>query len=63
MQTARYIYYEDDGLLVGWLQEHPDYRTQGATRAELEENLLDIYTEVSSDRIPYVRKVGELRVA
>ena len=29
----------------------------------LEENLRDIYADLSSDAIPYVHRVGELRVA
>jgi predicted RNase H-like HicB family nuclease len=31
METKRFIYYEEDGLFVGWLEEYPDYRTQGET--------------------------------
>jgi hypothetical protein len=32
METKRFIYYEEDGLFVGWLEECPDYRTQGETQ-------------------------------
>ncbi|MHB1344612.1 MAG: hypothetical protein ACYCX3_09670 [Thermoleophilia bacterium] len=35
METKRFIYYEEDGLLVGWIEEHPDYRTQGETMDQL----------------------------
>ncbi|MCX5895677.1 MAG: type II toxin-antitoxin system HicB family antitoxin, partial [Proteobacteria bacterium] len=42
--------------------EFPDYRTQGETLEELEENLRDIYMELISGSIPSVRHVGELAV-
>ena len=50
-------------MLVGWLEEYPDYRTQGETLEELKENLLDLHRELSSGEIPYVHRVGELSVA
>ena len=25
METTRFIYYEEDGLFVGWVEEYPDY--------------------------------------
>lgn len=62
MDTKRFIYYEEDGMLVGWLEEYPDYRTQGETIDELRDNLLDLYKDVASGQIPCVRKVGELSI-
>lgn len=63
METKRFIYYEEDGVLVGWIEEYPDYRTQGETMHQLQENLLDVYKELTSGDIPRVHKVGELSVA
>lgn len=63
METKRFIYYEEAGLLVGWLEEYPDYRTQGETIDLLQDNLLDLYKELTSGEIPCVRRVGELSVA
>lgn len=63
METKKFIYYEENGGFVGWMEEYPDYRTQGETLEELTENLKDIYRELNSGRIPCVHKVGELRVA
>jgi predicted RNase H-like HicB family nuclease len=63
METKRFIYYEEDGLFVGWLEEYPDYRTQGETMDQLQENLLDIYKELVSGEIPHVHRVGELSIA
>lgn len=62
METKRFIYYREDDMFVGWLDEYPDYWTQGETLKELEENLKDLYQELTSGHIPCVRKVGELTV-
>jgi predicted RNase H-like HicB family nuclease len=63
MQTKKFIYYQEDDMFIGWLEEFPDYKTQGETLAELKENLQDIYTELTSGKIPKVFQVGELLVA
>ena len=63
MDTMRYIYWEDDGMWLGYLEEFPDYMTQGITKEELEENLRDIHRELSSGVIPAPRRVGELVLA
>ena len=63
MESKRFIYYEEGELLVGWLEEYPDYRTQGETMDELKKNLQDIYSGLTSGQIPCVHKVGELSVA
>ena len=59
----RYIYWEEDGMLIGYLEEYPDYWTQAENLRELEDNLRDLYKELSSGSIPSVRRVGELEVA
>jgi predicted RNase H-like HicB family nuclease len=63
MKTIKYIYWQDGDMWLGYLDEFPDYITQGATQEELQENLKDIYEELTSGRIPGVRRVAELQVA
>ena len=63
MKTARYIYWQDGDMWLGYLDEFPDYMTQGTTQDDLQENLRDIYEELTSGRIPGVRRVAELQVA
>jgi len=63
MKKIRYIYWQDGDMWLGYLDEFPDYMTQGATQEELQENLKDIYEELTSGRIPGVRRVAELQVA
>ena len=62
MEKKRFIYYQEEDMWIGWLEELPDYRTQGETLDELKENLRDIYEEVISGSIPCVHRVGELVV-
>lgn len=59
----KYVYWQDDDMWLGYLEEYPDYWTQGETEAELKENLLDIYQELTGGTIPNVRKVAELEIS
>jgi predicted RNase H-like HicB family nuclease len=63
MKTVRYIHWKDGGMWLGYLEEYPDYMTQGKTLKELQENLKDIYDDLHGGHIPGVRKVSELQVA
>ena len=63
MDRKKYVYWEDERMLLGFLVEYPDYLTQGKTLEELKENLKDIYKELTSGSIPCVRKVDELEVS
>ena len=62
MDTKKYTYWEDEGMYIGYLIEYPDYMTQGENIEELQDNLKDIYKELTSGTIPCVRKVSELEV-
>jgi predicted RNase H-like HicB family nuclease len=48
METKKFIFYQEDDMFIGWLEEFPDYRTQGESLAELKENLQDIYANSST---------------
>ena len=63
METTRFVYWQDGNMWLGYLEEYPDYMTQGESLAELKENLVDIYKDLTSGAIPCVRKVAELEVA
>ena len=63
MATVPYVYWQDDDMWLGYIQEFPDYMTQGETLDELRENLKDVYEELASGRIPAVRRVAELPIA
>jgi predicted RNase H-like HicB family nuclease len=63
MEKMKYIYWQDEGMWLGYLEEYPDYMTQGESIEELEANLKDIYKELTSGSIPCIRKVAELLVS
>lgn len=50
-------------MWFGYLEEFPDYWTQAESKEELEDNLRDIYQELTSGTIPCVRRVAEMEVA
>ena len=63
MTTQKYVYWQEDDMWLGYLEEYPDYWTQGESLEELQENLKDIHEELTSGRIPSVRRVAELKLA
>ncbi|MEO8098325.1 MAG: hypothetical protein ABI811_11545 [Acidobacteriota bacterium] len=62
MSTARYVHWQDGDMWLGYLEEFPDYLTQAETRKELEDNLRDLYKDLTSGEVPGVRRVAELSV-
>ncbi len=59
----RYVYWQDGAMWLGYWEEFPDYWTQGESEDELRENLVDIFKDLDSGGVPYVRRVAELDVA
>ena len=58
-QKVKYVYWQDGDLWLGYLQEFPDYKTQGQSRDDLKEYLEDLYRDLMSGQIPCVRRVAE----
>lgn len=58
-----YTFWKDDDYYIGHLNQFPDYETEGFTLEELKENLLDIYKDIQSGEIPYIKQVAELVIA
>ena len=52
MTLLKYTYWQDGEMWLGYLEEYPDYMTQGKNMEELQENLKDIYQELVSGVIP-----------
>jgi len=63
MRTVKFTSWQDDIFFIGFLNEYPEYQTQGITKEELIENLKDLLIDVESGQVPYIRKVEELLVA
>jgi predicted RNase H-like HicB family nuclease len=52
MTTQRYTYWQDEEMWIGYLEEFPDYWTQGESEAELKENLADLFQDLTSGIVP-----------
>jgi len=60
MSSVKYVYWQEDDAWLGYLDEYPDYWTQGNTLDDLLEHLRDIYLDLSQGHIQGARKAGEL---
>jgi len=63
MQTVKIVVWQEDDAWVGYLQDYPDYRTQGDSRDDLKEHLLDLHADLSGGLIPGARRVEDLTVS
>jgi predicted RNase H-like HicB family nuclease len=59
MQTVKFVYWEEDGARLGYLQDYLGYWTQGETLDDLREHLRDLYHDLTSGELPGSRKVDE----
>jgi len=51
MHRVNIVYWEEDGTWIGYLQEYPDYWTQGETLDDLQEHLKDLYQDMTPPRL------------
>ena len=63
MQSTKFVYWEAEGGWIGYLQDYPDYLTQGDTLDDLREHLADLYKDVTSGTLPGIRRVDELVIS
>jgi predicted RNase H-like HicB family nuclease len=62
MRTVKFTSWKDNNFYIGFLNDYPDYMTQGLSKENLEENLKSLLDDLESGEVPYVRKVEELLV-
>ncbi|MDZ4858570.1 MAG: type II toxin-antitoxin system HicB family antitoxin [Candidatus Hydrogenedentes bacterium] len=62
MDKPRFVYWQDDDMWLGYLEEYPNYMTQGETFEDLQKHVFDIYQDVSTAKIPHVRRATELPI-
>ncbi len=62
-QVVKIVVWEEDGTWMGYVQEYPDYWTQGNTLDDLKDHLKDLYADLSSGLIPGARRVEDLVVS
>jgi hypothetical protein len=63
MQTVKYVYWQEEDAWLGYLEEYPDYWTQGETLDDLREHFQDLFRDMTSGQIPGIRRVGELTIS
>ena len=63
MNSVRYVYWQDGEVWLGYLEEFPDYLTQGESLDDLQEHLKDLFDDLTSGAIPGARRVAELKIA
>ena len=47
---------KDGDFFIGYLNEFPDYETQGYSLDELKTNLKSLFEDIKSEEIPYIRQ-------
>jgi predicted RNase H-like HicB family nuclease len=63
MRTLKYTFWQDGEFFLGFLNDYPDYETQGFSKEELIENLKDLLGDIESGEVPFIRKVEEMAIA
>lgn len=63
MRTMQYTFWQDGDFFIGYLNDYPDYQTQGYSKEELIENLKDLLNDLESEEVPFIKKVEELVIA
>ena len=62
MRSVKYTFWQDGEFFLGYLNEYPDYWTQGETLEDLQDHLKDLHHDLTSGELQGIRKVGELAV-
>ncbi len=60
--TVRYVHWQEDDMWLGYLEEFPDYWTQGVSLQDLQEHLRDLYNDLISGVVPNIRRIAELEL-
>ncbi len=63
MEKVKFTYFQGDKMLVGYLEDYPDYMTQGVDIEELKKNLKDIYKDIVEGKVENARRHGELVIS
>lgn len=63
MRAVKYVYWQENSGWMGYLQDFPDYWTQGETLDDLKEHLRDLYADLTESQLPGIRQVDDLVVS
>lgn len=48
MKTVKFTSWQDGDFFIGFLNDYPDYATQGMSKEELAENLKDLWADLAA---------------
>lgn len=63
MTAVKVVVWKEEAVWVGYLQDYPDYWTQGDSLEDLRTHLRDLYLDLSGGAIPGTRRVEDLPVS
>ena len=63
MRTIKFTSWQDGDFYIGFLNDYPDYLTQGTSKEDLIENLKELLLDFDLGEVPFIHKVEELLVA
>jgi len=63
MQKLKFVYWQSEDAWLGYLQDYPDYWTQGESLDDLKDHLRDLYADIASGEIPGIRRVDDLVIS
>ncbi len=63
MHVVKFVYWQEGVHWIGFLQDYPDYWTQGSSLDDLKEHLKDLHRDLTGGQLPGIRKVDELVVS
>ncbi len=59
MKKVQYTFWLDGEFFLGYLNEYPDYETQGCSKEELIENLKPLLIDVESGEVPFIKNLSD----
>ncbi len=62
MKNTGFTYWQDGSDWIGYLDEFPDYQTQGTSLDDLKAHLTDLHRDLTSGVIPNVRRHAQLEL-
>jgi len=57
MQTVKFVHWQDGDAFLGYLQDYPDYWTQGESLDDLKAHLVELHRDIASGELPGIRSM------
>ncbi len=62
MKEVKITYWQDGKWWLGYLNDYPEYETQGESFDELKANIIDILKDINEEKIDGLRKIAILEL-